>query len=331
MTTNLMPLILVVAFVAVVFIVQSVGSLVFEAGDRRRRVNRRLTMLDSGMAPKEVYEALVRAPSAPNLGGERFADLHQRVLDFTRQAGIGITPLRLFLFWTGATGGLWVLGLLFLQGSQGGDLFLNSGVSLFGAASLAFLAIWLWVSGRRRARLRQIEQQLPLALDIVNRAIRAGHPVVAAVQLASTELGDPIGSEFGLIVDETTYGMEFRDALTNFAKRTGSPDAHFFAVSVGIQSQTGGNLGEILEGLAAVIRGRAALAMKVKALASEGRTSAYILSALPVFLIGFFALLEPTFYTSKFADPVFWPVVGFVVALYLVGWFMIQRIINFRY
>lgn len=330
MPANLTPLIYVVAFVAVVLIVQGVAGVVL-SGDRQRRVNRRLTMLDSGMKPKDVYEALVRAPKPPNIGGERLADLNERAFAYIRQAGLGVTPLRLFLFWTGATAALWVLGLVFLQNSQGGDILTNGAVSLFGAASLAFLAIWAWVGSQRSSRLRKLEQQLPLALDIVNRAIRAGHPVVSAVQLAATELGDPIGSEFGLIVDETTYGMEFKDALTNFAKRTGSSDAHFFAVSVGIQSQTGGNLGEILEGLAAVIRGRSSLDLKVKALASEGRMSAYILSALPALLVGFFALVEPKFYTDKFSDPVFWPVVMGVLVLYLIGWLMIQRIVNFKY
>src|SRR5262249_48936112 len=121
---------------------------------------------------------------------------------------------------------------------------------------------------------------------IVTRAIRAGHPVVSAVHLAANELSDPVGTEFGLIVDETTYGMEFRDALVSFARRTGSADAHFFAVSIGIQSETGGNLAEILEGLASVIRGRMTLAQRVKALSSEGRASAMILSGLPIFLVG---------------------------------------------
>jgi tight adherence protein B len=171
---------------------------------------------------------------------------------------------------------------------------------------------------------------MPLALDIINRALRAGHPVVSAVQLAANEMGDPIGTEFGLILDETAYGHEFKDALTNFARRTGSPDAHFFAVSVGIQSQTGGNLAEILAGLAAVIRGRCTLAKRVKALASEGRASAYVLSALPPLLVSFIALTQPSFYTSKFGDPIFWPTVAVICAVYFLGWVIIHRIINFE-
>jgi tight adherence protein B len=144
-------------------------------------------------------------------------------------------------------------------------------------------------------------------------------------------MGDPIGSEFGLIVDETTYGLEFREALMNFARRTGSPDAYFFAVSVSVQSTTGGNLAEILAGLASVIRGRSTLSKRVKALSSEGRASAMLLSVLPVFLIGFLMLTNSEFYTTKFSDPIFWPTVIIVSIVYLLGLVLIRRIINFKY
>ena len=173
---------------------------------------------------------------------------------------------------------------------------------------------------------------MPLALDVINRAIRAGHPVVSAVQLAANEMGDPIGSEFGLIVDETTYGLEFREALINFARRTGSADAHFFAVSVGIQSETGGNLAEILEGLATVIRGRSTLAKRVKALVQRRtglRPAAQRAAGLPDRVHD--AATRPYSTPSKFSDPIFWPTAVVVGVVYLLGLVMIRRIINFKY
>jgi tight adherence protein B len=323
------PLVYVIAFAAVALLAWSIGSLVLSRGDRRGRVNRRMAMLESGAKSEDVYQRLVRR-SASNLPEGELRRLHDRVYDFVHQAGLGFSPLRLLGFWLVGAVGLWLVSLVLLQHAKGA-LLLNGAVSMFGATALSFFGIWVWVSGRRRARLKKIEEQLPLALDIINRAIRAGHPIISAIQLSAQELGDPIGSELGLIVDETTYGMDFKDTLVNFAMRTGSSDAHFFAVSVGIQSETGGNLGEILEGLATVIRGRVSLDLKVKALASEGRISAYILSALPVIVIGALALLQPRFYTDKFSEPVFWPVVAGVVVLYWIGWVMIQRIINFKY
>jgi tight adherence protein B len=226
--------------------------------------------------------------------------------------------------------GVWLLSLAILV-VKGSSLVNGILTALVIAAVLAGVGAWVWLDGRRKKRLKKLEEQLPLALDIVIRAIRAGHPVISAVQLASEELGDPIGSEFGLIVDETTYGLEFKEALVSFARRTGSADAHFFAVSVGIQSETGGNLAEILEGLAAVIRGRQTLAKRVKALSSEGKASAVILSVLPLFLIGMMMLLAPTFYTSKFGDQLFWPVATAVLVVYLIGQVIIKKITTIRY
>jgi tight adherence protein B len=323
-------LIYVLAFVAVVLVIQLLLSTVLARRDRDKRVNRRLTMLAGGMKPDEVYQTLVRRP----VGGDesrRVADLHERTWNWLQQAGLSITPVRLLLSVLGAASVLWLVGLLVLSAQGAGGLLLNGVMALVGAVTLSTLGAYVWVSGRRTARLKKIEQQLPLALDIVNRAIRAGHPVISAVQLAANEMGDPIGSEFGLIVDETTYGAEFRDALVSFARRTGSRDAHFFAVSVGIQSETGGNLAEILAGLAGVIRGRGTLAMRVNALASEGLASAMILSALPVLLIGSMALFQPRFYTDHFSDPVFWPAAACILGLYLLGQLLIRNIINIKY
>ena len=323
------PLLYVMAFVAVVAIVQAVAALLFSSRDRRTRVNRRLTMLESGMKPADVYAELVRRPITPNMADPRLQRVVDRFWVQVGQAGVSVSPSQLVLFVAGGGALLWLASLLLLRSQP--NFILNSVVSLIGAALVAIAVCLVWINGRRNARLKKLEEQLPLALDIITRAIRAGHPVVSAVQLASNEMGDPIGTEFGLIVDETTYGFEFKDALANFAKRTGSPDAHFFAVSVSIQSETGGNLAEILEGLAAVVRGRQTLALRVKALSSEGRMSAVILSALPLLTIGGIFLTAPQFYTSKFGDPIFWPVATVVGVLYLAGWLMIHRIINFKY
>lgn len=321
----------VLAFVAVVVFVQTLAGLYLSAGDRHRRVNRRLTMLDSGMSQDQVYATLVRKAPAPNVANARLLALHNNVETYLRQAGLAMQPVQLLAIAAGGAGILWLLGLS-LASSRGGLGFLvNGALSLLGACGLSLLGVWLWVTRLRNARIRKIEAQLPLALDIVNRAIRAGHPVISAVQLASDELGDPVGSEFGLIVDETTYGVEFKEALANFARRTGSPDGHFFAVSVSIQSETGGNLAEILEGLTSVMRGRHSLGLRVKALASEGRASAILLTVLPILMIAVQLLIHPSVYTDKFPDPIFWPVVTITGIIYFAGWLMVHRIINFKY
>jgi tight adherence protein B len=332
MQGGLFPLVYVLAFLAVVLVVQTGAGIVMSARDRNKLVNRRLTMLHSGMAPGEVYSALVkRAPMSPNMTDERVIRAYERLWTYCRQAGLTITPWRLLGFVAASTGLLWLVSLILVRGGSGGDFLLNAIMGLIGAALLSGCGAWAWLNRMRSDRLKKLEEQLPLALDVVVRAIRAGHPVVSAIQLAAEELGDPIGSEFGLIVDEYTYGSDLKGALLNFARRTGSADAHFFAVSVGIQAETGGNLAEILDGLSSVIRARRTLGKKVRALASEGRASAWVLSALPIFLIGSLLVTQPSYYVEKFGDPLFWTITSFVLTLYVAGWLLIQRIVNFRY
>jgi tight adherence protein B len=331
MSALLTPLTYVLAFAAVVIFVQAAAGLLFSASDQNRRINRRLTMLDAGMTRDEVYKNLIRQSSMPNVRSARLASAYAQVELYCRQAGLSVTPVRLLVYAALGAGALWLVALSIA--SSGGDrgFLLNGMVSLVAAIGLSLLATWLWVRRLRNRRLKKVEEQLPLALDIITRAVRAGHPVISAVQLAADELGDPVGSEFGLIIDETTYGVEFREALANCAHRTGSADAHFFAVSVSIQSETGGNLAEILEGLANVMRGRATLALRVRSLASEGRASAILVSVLPLLLLAMQLMIRPRIYTDKFSDPMFWPAVGIAGLLYLGGWLGIRRIINFKY
>jgi tight adherence protein B len=326
----LMPIALVLAFVAVVMIIQGVASAVFSAGDRTRRVNRRLSLLNSGMARDDVYASLMRKRPGGRLAAAA-PDVYERAAVYCRQTGLTLSPQMIGGIIVGAALALWAGAVFLLSALTGGIVLLNVAVSLIGAIGLAVTGGLITLATLRSRRLKKIETQLPLALDIVTRALRAGHPLISAVQLAAEEMGDPIGSEFGLIVDETTYGLEFRAALTNLARRTGSPYAHYFAVSVGIQAETGGNLAEILGNLATVIRNRQTLHLRVAALASEGKMSALILSALPVLLVTFLMLTQPTFYTSKFDDPIFWPGATGVAVLYLIGRFIIYRMVNFKY
>ena len=331
MNLSLPPIIYVLAFVAIVLVVQGIAGLVFSSRDRAERTNRRLTMLASGMSKEQVYSALVRQPLAKPSENIFILQFYDRFALYCRQAGIDSAPLQLLSMVGIAAIALWLISFLLLRSGSYADLVLNGIVAFPASAAICGSFFWLWLKRKRRKRLKLVESQMPLAIDVVTRALRAGHPVVSAVRLAGEEMGDPIGSEFGLIVDETTYGVEFREALMNFARRTGSEDAHFFAVSVAIQAETGGNLAEILEGLASVIRSRATLAKRVKALSSEGRASAALLSILPVLLISFMMLFNPAYYTTKFSDPIFWPVSGGIFVSYLFGLYMIRRIINFRY
>ncbi|HEY1929704.1 MAG TPA: type II secretion system F family protein [Caulobacteraceae bacterium] len=323
------PFVYLLVFGATVLGIQTLAGLWFAASDRSQAVNRRLAMLQP--AAPEATPALVRRPSGGAFIGGIVGRLVQAIDVYCGQAGLSVTPVRLLVVAAGGAVAIWVVSLVVLSSGGGGDMTANALVTLVASCGISGTAVWLWVGRLRTRRLKKIEEQMPLALDVINRALRAGHPVISAVHLAAGELGDPIGTEFGLVVDETTYGADFKDALHSFAHRTGSQDAQFFAASIAIQSETGGNLAEVLDGLASVIRGRLTLTKRIKALASEGRASAILLSVLPILLVSFISLMNPQFYTSKFSDPVFWPIVGVVTVLYAIGQVMFYRIINFRY
>jgi tight adherence protein B len=327
----ILPIIFVLAFIAVVLVVQSISTVVMDSRSKTQRVNRRLTLLDKGMDHRAVYETLIRQRQTPQIQNASILNLYNRAVRVLSQAGLNLSPFAVLAIWLGAAAGIWIIVTFVLRTLGTALPTAQMVIALVGALMLTGLALFTAVNFMRSRRMRILEEQLPLALDIVVRSLRAGHPIVSALQLVTSEMGDPIGSEFGLIIDETTYGFELRDALANFARRTGSQDAHFFAVSVAIQAETGGNLAEILENLSKVIRGRITLGKRVKALSSEGRMSAVVLSLLPLFLIGSLSLSQPQYYAERWQDPIFWPVVGGVVMVYCLGLYMMHRIANFKY
>ena len=162
------------------------------------------------------------------------------------------------------------------------------------------------------------------------RALRSGHPISSALDLLTREMEDPIGSEFGLVSDEVSYGAELTDALEAMADRWNLEDMRMFVVSLSVQAETGGNLAEILENLAKVIRSRASMYMKVRALSSEGRMTAWMLSILPIFALVSMFMVNPGFYFDVARDPIF--LIGFpsLILLYFIGLFMIRRMIDLK-
>ena len=209
-------------------------------------------------------------------------------------------------------------------------IFRSGAIAGAGAIALGLVAPVLVLLLKRRGRWKAMTAQLPDAIDIVVRSLRAGHPVSTSIAMVAREMRDPIATEFGLVVDEMTYGLNLDDALSNLARRVGLSDLRFLVVAVMIQSQVGGNLAEILSGLSRVIRERAKMRAKIRALSSEGRFSAVLLSILPFALVGVINLLAPTFYSAVSADPMFWPILGLGCFLMLIGIIVMYRLVNFR-
>ena len=195
-------------------------------------------------------------------------------------------------------------------------------------ASVGLPLIALRVLRNRRRRL--FESQLPEAVDVMVRSLRAGHPLPVAIGMVSREMPDPIGSEFGLTADEMSYGLDLDTATGNLTARVGQEDLSLVTVAISIQSKTGGNLSEILSNLSGVLRARFKMRRRVKALSAEGRYSALALSVLPFLVFGMLSMLAPDFYGGVWDEPTTKKVLAATVAIMMFGNFIMYRMVNFK-
>jgi len=163
----------------------------------------------------------------------------------------------------------------------------------------------LYLIRRKLRRLRLFEAQLPGALDLLVRSLRVGHPFNAALAVVAQEMPDPLGSEFGIVVDEVTYGQALDEALERLNERVDLPDLRYLTVAVQIQHGTGGNLAEVLNGLAKVIRDRFQMFSKIRAITAEGRWSSWFLSLFPIVMVLAVQGIKPDYYTQVADHPLF--------------------------
>jgi tight adherence protein B len=199
-------------------------------------------------------------------------------------------------------------------------------LSLFCGLVLPFLVLRFL----RKKRQKQFGAQFPDSLDMITRSLRAGHPVPIAISMVAREMRDPIGSEFGIVADEITYGADLETALRNLYFRVGQDDLPLFVTAVAIQGSTGGNLGEILENLSKVIRERFKMRRKIKSLAAEGRASALILSSLPIAMFLVIQLVAPDFYAGVWDEDVTKKALAGAATWMGIGNFIMYRLVNFR-
>lgn len=322
-------LILVAVFASVFLFSQIVISGTLNRRAELRAVNKRLSLMRSGRNADEVISILrSHAPARLSENAGPVEKAYFRFQKMIRIAGLTANPPTVLLFMVGGTVALAFILLFFVWNSPFpvtiGVIELVIGLAIAIAIGVPLLAM----SRLAQRRRRRMEEQFPLALEIFTRALRAGHPIAAALDLVTKEIEDPLGSEFGLVSDEVAYGAELNDALLDLAERWELDDIRMFVISLSVQNETGGNLAEVLENLTKVIRDRAALYMKVRALSSEGRMSGWMLTVLPVLTFISVFLVSPQFYLNVAGDPLF--TFGFtgLIVLYFIGVFIIRRMID---
>lgn len=201
---------------------------------------------------------------------------------------------------------------------------------MLGCAGTAMLLPWGHLYYRKWHRLGEIHRQLPDALELIGRALRAGHALFVGMKMVGSELRDPIAGEFQRGFDEISMGMSVPESMGHLADRVELMDVKFFVTSVNIQRETGGNLAEIIDSLGRLIRKRFELKKKVKALSAEGRISAVILMSLPFVMALVIHLLNPEYLAPLFSDSLGQTMVGAAVTMMIIGGIVMKRMIAIK-
>jgi tight adherence protein B len=191
-------------------------------------------------------------------------------------------------------------------------------------APVAYLRI------KRAQRLGAFTKQLPDAVDLMMRGLQVGHPVSVAMGLVAKQMTDPIGSEFGIVVDAVSYGRPLNEALRELAKRVPQSDLHYLVAAIEIQHQSGGNLAEVLRNLSTIIRARFYMYGKIHAASAEGRMSAIAIGAMPIVISVILSITKPDYFSAVSSHPLFWPIMSLTPVMLIGGWVMIWRLVNFK-
>ena len=312
----------VVAFLAVVLSLEGIYNVwASRSSPEAKRIATRLEAL-AGEAITQASIERARQPSRmPRLNALLGAtSFGQRMQRFVTASAMAVSPAELIVMSValGAFG-------MFLPGLLGKP-------PIFGGALALGLAVLPWwrVASRRRTRIERIERQFPEALDLMGRAMRAGHAFPSAVKMVADEMADPMGRDFRILFDEMNYGVPTNEALVHLAARVPVPDVSYFVVAVMIQRESGGNLAELLDKISTIVRERLKLLGEVRTLSAEGKLSAIILTALPFGVALVVNLVNPEFMQVLWTDPMGQRMVGVAIFMMLVGIMWMRSIIRIR-
>lgn len=315
------PIIYGLIFVAVLLLVQAIYILVFgKSISQNNKVNRRLALLEKGGQREQVLEQL-RKEMTQHMNAKGIP-LYSILASKAQKANIAFSPRQLVLIMVGMS----VFAFLGLSIATPAGL----GTRALIAVAMGFGGVYFWVSGKAKKRMSLIEEQLPEAVELMVRSLRVGHPFSSAIQIVAKEVPDPLGSEFGLIADESAYGREVSESLKHLAERMDMQDLRFLAVAVTIQQQSGGNLAEILDGLAKVIRARFRLFRRVKAITAEAKWSGMFLSSFPFFVLLVIQVFKPDYFDTVKDTAYFIPAALVVFAFLGVNILFMKMMVNIK-
>ena len=315
------PIIYVVIFVAVLALVQGAYLLMFgKSIQLDNKVNRRLALLEKGGQREQVLEQL-RKEMTQHMKSQSIP-LYSILAAKAQKANIAFSPVQLIMVMAGASAAAFV-GLT--VGTEVEPL-----VRAFVAVAMGVGGVYMWISRAANKRMAMIEEQLPEAVELMVRSLRVGHPFSSAIQIVAKEIADPLCTEMGMISDEAAYGRDMGETLKAMAERLDMQDMRFLAVAVTIQQQSGGNLAEILHGLAQVIRARFRLFRRVKAITAEAKWSGKLLSAFPLMALVAINLIQPNYFDEVMETDVFIPAALGVAFMLALNMFVMRALVDIK-
>jgi tight adherence protein B len=321
MSINPAIFVYVIIFVAVVAVVEGLYLTIFgKSISLNSRMSRRLALLEKNQNREEVLEQLRKEMSQHM--SSRGIPLYAMLATKAQKANIAFSPKQLIMI----MGGLTVFSYLGLTiGTEAA-----TPIRMVMAVGMGVGGVYVWVNNKAKKRMALLEEQLPDAVELMVRSLRVGHPFSSAIGIVSKEIPDPLGTEFGLIADEAAYGRDVAESLKAFAERMDSQDLRFLAVAVTIQQQSGGNLAEILDGLAKVIRARFKLFRRVKAITAEAKWSGMFLSAFPIVALIMINVIQPHYYDDVKKTAAFIPAALVVGAFLVVNVVFMKIMVNIK-
>jgi tight adherence protein B len=311
-------IIYLLTFGAVLLAVQALYWISSRTRGAQTTVHRRLAVTRQRMNPTAALQALREERGFGDFDNPIIARLN----DLLMQTGLAIDR-KLLALWTIALIAVLFFILSLLLGLRA--------LSLAAAVVTAMMLVFFFLRRKRSQRIARFAEQFPDALDVIVRGLRVGYPLSAALGLVAKEMPDPIGSEFGMTSDEIGFGLDVRRGIENLARRVGQEDLLYFVVAVNIQTQTGGNLAEILSRLSRLVRNRTKVRLKIRSLTAEGRLSAIFLSLVPIVLFGIISFVSPTYYGAVRLHPAFMPAMLLGLAMLLIGNVIMYRMVHFKY
>lgn len=308
-------------FAAVLLTVDTVLRYVSAMTRSRREINDRLSRLnDGGGDQAETYRQLLKDRSAQGGFGQK--GVFAWMTRVYRQSGLRLSIQRRILYAIGFILGGWlVVGFLI-----GGGAF-----QLLSGPVVGLAAMILVVMRIRTKRVKKFVEQLPVAIEIIVRSLNAGHPLTTAIALVGREMPDPIGSEFGLLSDQLTFGSELDDAMLNMLDRVGAEELALLSVTVSVQRGTGGNLAEILENLSTMIRDRGVIRAKIKAISAEGRITSVIMAIFPFGLYSMIVTLVPNYFDPVWESGYGTQIVIALLCIMAFGMIILNRLVRFDF